>query len=286
MVHLLTALAIHNKRTLKQGDCKFAFTQALMPENELTIVKPPTACPVSKPRTYWRLKKSLYGLYQAPRHWYKLFYDVLQSPEIGLKPTKHNPCIFHGTIISGKPPLYLAIYDDDLLYFSPDDEVGQYFQTALSQKMKVDFIGDAEWYLGMKFDWVTSSYGSITEGYAAAIVEEMGLTAANKSPLMTPYCSGLPVDTIPFIEMSPKNCTTLTTKMQSWLGMINWLQMCTHPDLATIYSLLFSYMHCPSPGHLAAVKHIGKYILYTMDLCPQFTAKLYSGVLHSLSLIR
>jgi hypothetical protein len=43
----------------------------------------------------------------------------------------------------------------------------------------------------MKFDWATSSDGYITcriskEGYAAAIVEEMGLSAANKSPLITP----------------------------------------------------------------------------------------------------
>jgi hypothetical protein len=49
---------------------------------------------------------------------------------------KHDPCIFHGTIIPGKPPLYLAIYVDDFLYFSANDEVEQYFQKALSQKMK------------------------------------------------------------------------------------------------------------------------------------------------------
>jgi hypothetical protein len=67
-------------------------------------------------------KKSLYGLKRAPQHWYKLFSTILQSPEIGLKPTKHDPCIFYGTIIPGKPPLYLAIYIDDFLYFSLDDE--------------------------------------------------------------------------------------------------------------------------------------------------------------------
>jgi hypothetical protein len=37
---------------------------------------------------------------------------------------------------------------DDFLYFSLDDKVEQYFQTALSQKLKVNFMGDAEWYLG------------------------------------------------------------------------------------------------------------------------------------------
>ena len=67
----------------------------------------------------------------------KLFSDILQSPEIGLQPTKHDPCIFHGTLIPGKPPLYLAIYVDDFLYFSLDD-------------------------LGMKFDWNHSSHDSFS----------------------------------------------------------------------------------------------------------------------------
>ncbi len=283
MVRLLTALAVHNKRTIKQGDCKFAFIQASLPEDELTIVKPPVGCPFSGKRTYWRLKKSLYGLRRAPRHWYKLLSTILQSPEIGLTPTKHDPCIFHGTIIPGKPPLYLAIYVDDFLYFSLDDEVEQYFETALSQKLKVDFLGDAEWYLGMKFDWNHHSDGSVgcrisQEGYAATIVEEMGLTHANKSPLMTPFRSGFPIDVIPLVDMSPEDRAPLIAKMQSWLGMINWLQMCTRPDLATIFSLLSSYMHCPSPGHLEAVKHVGKYILSTMDLGLQFTSKPNSSL--------
>lgn len=143
--------------------------------------------------------------------------------------------------------MYLAIYVDDFLYFSLDDEVERYFETALSQKLKVDFLGDAEWYLGMKFDWHTSSDGSVScrisqEGYADAIVAEMGLSNANKSPLMTPFRSGLPVDTIPHVDMSPESRAPQTAKMQSWMGMINWLQMCTRPVLATIFSFLSSYI--------------------------------------------
>jgi hypothetical protein len=161
--------------------------------------------------------------------------------------------------------------------------VEKYFETALAQKLKVDFLGDPEWYLGMKFDWNTLSDGSVIchisqEGCAAAIVEEMGLSNANKTPLMTPFRSGLPVDTIPSTDMLPEDRAPLTAKMQSWLGMINWLQMCTHPDLATIFSLLSTYMHKPSPGHIEAVKRVGKYILPTMDLGLQFSSRPNSSL--------
>jgi hypothetical protein len=283
MVRLLTALAVYNKCTIKQGDCKFAFIQTSLPAEELTIVKPHFGCPFSGKCTSWELKRSLYGLRRVPRHWYKLFSDIIQSPEIGLRPTKHDACIFHGSLIPGKPPLYLAIYVDDFLYFSLDDEVEKYFETALCQKLRVDFLGDAGWYLGMKFNWNHGSDGLVSrhiseEGYAAAIVEDMGLSNANKSPLMTPFCSGLPIGAIPSVDMSPTDCAHIIAQMQSWLGMINWLQMCTRPDLATIFSLLSSYMHCPSPGHLEAVKHVAKYILSTMDLGLQFTSKPNSSL--------
>jgi len=49
--------------------------------------------------------------------------------------------------------------------------------------------------------------------------------------------------------------------------------MCTRPDLATIFSLLATHMHKPSPGHVEAVKYVGKYILSTMDLGLQFCSK-------------
>jgi hypothetical protein len=103
----------------------------------------------------------------------------------------NEPCISHRTIIPGKPTLQLAIYVYDFLYFSLDEEVEQDFQKALSQNIKVVY-GNVEWYLGMKFDWSTSSDGSVNchisqEGYAAAIVKEMGLSQANTSPPITLY---------------------------------------------------------------------------------------------------
>ena len=56
------------------------------------------------------------------------------------------------------------------------------------------------------------------EGYAAAIVDEMGLSSANKSPLMMPLHSGFPIDAIPHVEMSQEDRAPLISKIQCWLG--------------------------------------------------------------------
>jgi hypothetical protein len=94
------------------------------------------------------------------------------------------------------------------------------------------------------------------EGYAAATVEEMGLSSANKSPLMTPFRSGFPIDAIPYVKMSPEDHVPLISKMQFWMGIYQ-LQQCTCPDISTIFSLLASHMHCLSPGHIDAARYVG-----------------------------
>ena len=62
IIHLLTALAIQHCTTLKWGDCKNTFIQSKLPDNEITIICPPSNCPTLAPNSYWHLWKSLYGL--------------------------------------------------------------------------------------------------------------------------------------------------------------------------------------------------------------------------------
>jgi hypothetical protein len=69
----------------------------------------------------------------------------------------------------------------------------------------VDFLGDAEWYIGIKFDWKKDDNGSVScrlsqEGYAAAIVD------------------GFPIDANPHVEMSQEDRAPLISKIQCWLG--------------------------------------------------------------------
>jgi hypothetical protein len=52
-LRLLTSMAIERWRTLKQGDCKNAFCQGILPPDEITIVKPPIGDPDAKEGEYW-----------------------------------------------------------------------------------------------------------------------------------------------------------------------------------------------------------------------------------------
>ncbi len=61
-MHLITSMAVEKHRTLKQGNCKNAFCQGILPKDKITIIKPPIGNPDAEKDEYWLLKWTIYGL--------------------------------------------------------------------------------------------------------------------------------------------------------------------------------------------------------------------------------
>ena len=76
-LRFLTSMAVNARRPLRQGDCKNAFCQGILPPDETTIVRPPSGNPEAEPGEYWLLKRTLYGLRRSPRHWYDKINAIL-----------------------------------------------------------------------------------------------------------------------------------------------------------------------------------------------------------------
>ena len=86
-------------------------------------------------------------------------------------------------------------------------------------------------------------------------INAMGLQRITVSPHMTSYRSGLPINDVPEEEMTDAEHYPLLKKYQTWISMLNWLGISTHPDMAPVVSLLYSYLSKPSSGHLDAAKY-------------------------------
>jgi hypothetical protein len=136
-MRLMVSLAVEQKRTLKQGDCKNVFCQGILPDDEITVVKPPIGDPDAGKDEYWLLKKTLYGLCRSPRHWYTKIKSVLNS--LGLKNNVSDPCLFTGPVVDPSnpaadippAPLTLGLYVDDFVYFLEDPDVKRCFEQLL-----------------------------------------------------------------------------------------------------------------------------------------------------------
>jgi len=262
-VRFLTAIAVRSQCVLQSGDFKQAFVQSILPSNETYVLKPPPGCPLTPKHTYWLLKRSLYGLKRAPRHWYEKAKDILNK--IGLHSCPNAPCVFSGTILKNKPPLYLGLYVDDFIFFSEDKQVEREFQQRLSSMTNVDFMGQVSHFLGLKFQWKQSENrlrAHISqEAFADTIIEQAGLTHLSVTAHKTPYRSGYPVDSIKEdTNLTESQKMAIQAQYRSLVGSLLWISQGTRPDLATITNMLAKHQNNPTDKHIASAKYAIKYL--------------------------
>jgi len=275
-LRLMVSIAIKFKRILKSGDFKQAFVQALLPPEEQYVLRPPIGCPHTEKNTYWKLQRTLYGLKRSPRHWYDKAIQILSK--MGLQQCPNAPCLFTGTILPGKPPLFLGLYVDDFIFFSESDEVEQHFQKELQKATQVDFMGNVTHFLGLRFQWrKTNSNLKVhisQEAFSDNLIQQAGLSTISAKTNLTPFRSGTPVDSI---EDNNEYDHTLEKEMRSYVGSLLWLSIGTRPDLSTITNILAQYQNRPSRKHIAAAKYAIRYLKGTKQLGLTFSSESQSN---------
>ena len=118
-------------------------------------------------------------------------------------------------------------------------------------------MGEADLFLGQTFEWNRKSDGGIIVMiYQQAFTENLGtrfgLATANRTPLMTSYRSGYPIDAVAPPDPDDLDQNRRTAVYQSLVGCLNWLAVYSRPDLAKFVSFRASFMQKPAHGHFAA----------------------------------
>ena len=236
---LLISMAVERGRVAKQGDCKNAFCQPELPEEEVVICLPPKGCPISKPNTYWKLKKTLYGLRRSPRHWYDKFVEVLVE-KMGFQKCTNDPCVLVGYSPDHAEPIYVGVYVDDFVYFSASDEAEKWFESTLGSLLTVDFMGAVSYFLGCRYQWYRTTNDGVgvhisQPGFIEQFLQKFGM--GDCTPATSPYRSGLPIDRIPDSTATPET-NPLVGPYRSLMGGLTWLSISTRPDIAVAHKLL------------------------------------------------
>ena len=105
---------------------------------------------------------------------------------------------------------------------------------------------------------------------------KMGLENANRNPKMTPYRSGLPIDSIDIETIDPVKQQELTSTYRFYVGMLTWLSISTRPDIGVAVSLLSSFQQQPSKQHLESARYVARYLLSTQECGINFSFAKYT----------
>eukprot|EP00557_Chaetoceros_sp_GSL56_P012122 CAMPEP_0176484562 /NCGR_PEP_ID=MMETSP0200_2-20121128/4523_1 /TAXON_ID=947934 /ORGANISM="Chaetoceros sp., Strain GSL56" /LENGTH=448 /DNA_ID=CAMNT_0017881049 /DNA_START=464 /DNA_END=1808 /DNA_ORIENTATION=- len=221
-LRLLLAIATNMRVIPKQCDAVQAFCQTTLPPEERYVCTPPKGCPITPPKTYLLLSKC------SPRHWYETAKKALMT--INLQPCPNAPCIFSGTLITGKPPLYVGIYVDDFIYFSSDPSVELAFEQLLPTKTTLQIDFNNQIHTNGPSKWSCQQHLS-QEADIHQLLYDHNLHTPSTITKPTPYRSGHPVDSIPTIALLPERRIELETKLRTIIGSLNWISTQTRPDI-------------------------------------------------------
>jgi len=96
-----------------------------------------------------KLEKSLYGLKQSPRQWYKHFNKFM----MGRKYTRSlfDPCAYFCKLPSGEY-IYLLLYVNDMLIASKNKSSINKLKVQLSSEFEMKNMREAKRILGMKIE--------------------------------------------------------------------------------------------------------------------------------------
>ena len=273
-IRILLALVAQFDLELAQLDVKTAFLHGTL--NEEIYMTQPDGFKVPGCKEWaCKLNKSLYGLKQSPRQWYKRFDSFIQEHKYTRSQFDH--CVYFRKLQDGTF-IYLLLYVDDMLIASKSKVEVAKLKTLLNSEFEMKDLGEAKKILGMEItrDRAASTVCLSQTQYLKRVLQRFGMNEKTKS-VSTPLA--------PHFQLSTKMCPTTNDEKKKMecipyanaIGALMYAMVCTRPDISHAVSIVSRYMHNPGKEHWQAVKWILRYIYGTVDVGLKFERNKADG---------
>ena len=145
-IRVLLALVAMYDLELEQLDVKTAFLHGEL-EEQINMEQPHGFEVDGKEDHVCLLKKSLYGLKQSPRQWYKRFDSFMLGH--GYTRSMYDSCVYFRKLTDGSF-IYLLLYVDDMLIAAKNLSEIHILKMQLSSEFEMKDLGAAKKILGME----------------------------------------------------------------------------------------------------------------------------------------
>lgn len=252
------AHAVQESLFMSSIDVKAAFLHAEMTEGDpniyLEIPQDMEPDHIRKDH-YYKLKKSLYGLCQAPKMWFEHLRKILTN-KMEFVQSMTDPCIFKRTSIEGQR-VFAYVYVDDIVITADRQEDITWFSTKLHEE-GCETTGGEEigTVLGINicYDKANGKCSLNQEGYCKQLAREY---AEDLQLLRRVSCKApLNNDHKKLVQVQDASSTR---RYRSVVGSLQYLVAGTRPDLAYAVSFLSRFLTAYDEAHYRAALHVLKY---------------------------
>ena len=237
---------------LHQLDIKTAFLNAEL--EETIYMQQPRDYEEGSANTACLLKKSLYGLRQAPRAWHTRLKQELEH--MGFTASEADPGLY---ILHHKnTSIYLLVYVDDMLIAAKDQEAIEYIKERLTAAFEVRDLSQVLLGNELGRDRQQQTLEVTQERLSTELVHRYGLSEGKtKSVPMSPAIKLTQVEDGAILDKEKFQYCEL-------VGSLLNLSVCTRPDIAQSVGVLARYMAKPAMEHWTAAKAVLRYISGTL----------------------
>jgi hypothetical protein len=197
-----------------------------------------------------RLKKTIYGLKQAPHAWYKKMDGFLMS--LGFNKSTADPNL--GYHIDGNECLILVLYVDDIFITGSERLIVECKQ-ALIAKLEMKDLGQMHYFMGLEV-WQRSDEIFLSQGkYTLEILKRFKMKDCKSMP--TPMVMDLK-------NMNDTNSGDIDPHLyRQLIGSLMYL-VNTRPYIFYVVNVLIQFMSQPKQTHWIDAKHILRYLQVTI----------------------
>lgn len=266
-IRTLLALAARYDWELEQMDVKSAYLNGKLDET-IYMRQPPGSAVDGQEHLVCSLKKTLYGLKQAGRGWYKTLSEAMAA--MGFARCASDHAVWYRR--DGESAIIVASSVDDLTITGTPDFVGS-FKLDINSRFEMSDLGAMRWILGIevKRDREAKTIAISQRSYIDTIVARFNLEDANPTP--TPMQPGgalgqhqSPATPRQFEDMRD-------VPYREAVGSLMYAATGTRPDIMFAVTALSQFMQNPGRPHWEAVKRVLRYLKGTRELCLVYGSK-------------
>jgi len=245
---LIIAFASSLKWNLYQLDIKSAYLNAKLDKTIYTNIPQGDK---NYGNGYWRLNKSLYGLRQSGRQWYKTLSNFFISN--GFRQLKSELCIFYKKR-DNKITCIVGIYVDDMLIAGLIQEIKNFINN-ISSEFKISNCEKAKYILGINIEYKNNCYLIHQRNFIDNLLSTYNIK--NIRSTNTP-CTGY--------NLISENTTPFdSTIYKSAIGSLIYLAKCTRPDISFAVHKAARKCEKPNVSDWKSILNILKYLNSTKD---------------------
>ena len=256
-IHAVLAIVAARNLEIHQIDIKGAYLNGELTDEEVVYMKQPPGYPVSSDSSQvLQLLKSLYGLKQAGRRWYKKLVEIMEA--LGFKRCGVDQAMFHCR--KGSTLIIVLVHVDDFTIAGTSIFLILRFKIEIAKFVKITNLGDLHWILGIEVKRIHENHTIhlSQKSYINSMLQQYGFE--DLKPVSLPMETSIRLTSAQSPTMTQEIAYMCNIPYQEAVGSLMYASLGTCPDITYAVQTVSYFSKNPGQAHWEVVKHIFRYL--------------------------